>query len=120
VEEQVEPPADPPVNETEAIEQQVQDENVETPVVEEVKEEPAPVEAGPQYFVIAGSFSNLGNASDLQDQLKARGYEAEVMITENRMYRVSVASFATKAEGLQGLEEIQKQQGMESCWLLSN
>jgi len=120
VEEQVDSPADPQVDDTEATEQQVQDEAVETPVVEEAQEDQVPAEERPQYFVIAGSFSNLANASDLQDQLKGHGYDAEVMITENRMYRVSVASFATKAEGLEALEEIQKKQGMESCWLLSN
>jgi len=123
-EEQVASPADTPVEASENTEQQDEGEDVGTPVVEEVKEEvseePAPVEASPQYFVIAGSFSNLGNASDLQDQLKQRGFEAEVLITENRMYRVSVASYATKAEGQQGLATIKKQQGMESCWLLSN
>jgi cell division protein FtsN len=123
-EEQVDLPADTSVEATETTEQKVEGEDMETPVVEEAREEvgeePAPEEAAHQYFVIAGSFSNLGNASDLQDQLKQRGFEAEVLITENRMYRVSVASYATKAEGQQGLAAIKKQQGMESCWLLSN
>jgi len=123
-EEQVDPQADAPVDSTKTTEQQGEGEQLETPVVEEVSEEvseePTPVEPSHQYFVIAGSFSNLGNASDLQDQLKQRGFEAEVLITENRMYRVSVASYATKAEGQQGLAKIKKQQGMESCWLLSN
>ncbi len=123
-EEQVDLPDDTPVDPAETTEQQDEGEDMETPVVEEIREEvredPTPVEASHQYFVIAGSFSNLGNASDLQDRLKQRGFEAEVLITENRMYRVSVASYATKAEGQQGLEAIKKQQGLESCWLLSN
>jgi len=123
-EEQAAPPAGTPVDSAETAELEDEGEDVETPVVEEVREEvseePAPVEPTHQYFVIAGSFSNLGNASDLQDQLKQRGFKAEVLITENRMYRVSVASFATKVEGQQGLARIKEQQGMESCWLLSN
>ena len=82
--------------------------------------EPAPQDLSHHFFIIAGSFSNLGNASDLQDQLKQKGYEAEVMITENRMYRVSINSFATKAEGQKGLAEIKKKPGLKSCWLLSN
>lgn len=92
----------------------------ETPVSEEKTEEPVPVDVSHHFFIIAGSFSNLGNASDLQDQLKQKGYEAEVMITENRMYRISIASFATKAEGEKALSEIKKKAGLESCWLLSN
>lgn len=77
-------------------------------------------EVVPHFFVIAGSFSKLRNASDLQDKLNAKGFDAEVMITENRMYRVSVSSYATKAEGERGLAAIKKNPGLESCWLLSN
>ena len=82
--------------------------------------EPLPVESVHTYFVIAGSFKNLKNASDLQDQLNGRGFQAEVMITENRMYRVSVASYATKAEAEKGLYQITSEPGLQSCWLLSN
>jgi cell division protein FtsN len=95
-------------------------EATETPVSTDETVEPVPVDVSHHFFIIAGSFSNLGNASDLQDQLKRKGFEAEVMITENRMYRVSIRSFATKAEGVKGLAEIKKKPGLESCWLLSN
>lgn len=95
-------------------------EQSEDPVSEGDATESVTEEVVPHYFVIAGSFSKLRNASDLQDKLKAKGFEAEVMITENRMYRVSVSSYATKAEGERGLTEIRKTPGLESCWLLSN
>jgi len=87
----------------------------------ETEEEQAlPVEESNDFFIIAGSFSKLNNASDLQDQLKNQGYNAEMMITENRMYRVSVASFATKEEAERALAQIKTEAGMQSCWLLSN
>jgi cell division protein FtsN len=73
-----------------------------------------------KYFLIAGSFSHLKNASDLQDQLKAKGINAEVMITENRMYRVSVGSFATIGEAETELARVKSRPGLESCWILSN
>ena len=92
----------------------------QAPLERDETEELAPQQPEPAFFIIAGSFSNLGNASDLQDQLKQKGFEAEVMITENRMYRVSVASYLTKAEAEKGLSEIKKRPGLESCWLLSN
>jgi cell division protein FtsN/nucleoid DNA-binding protein len=82
--------------------------------------EPLPVDKTHSFFIIAGSFQNLKNASDLQDQLNARGYEAEVMVTENRMYRVSVASYASKEEAERGLFDITSEPGLQSCWLLSN
>jgi len=115
----VDPQVSTPVEETTTGELDAV-EAVETPVIEEEAEKPATEEMTNNYFVIAGSFSKLRNASDLQDKLKQKGYEAEVMITENRMYRVSVSSFATKAEGEKGLAEIKKKPGLESCWLLSN
>ena len=82
--------------------------------------EDLPVATDNKFFIIAGSFKHLTNASDLQDQLKARSYTAEVMVTENRMYRVSVASYATKDEAERALAGIKAVPGLESCWLLSN
>jgi len=73
-----------------------------------------------QYFLVAGSFRSLANASELQDKLKGRGYKAEVMMTENRMYRVSAASYATHSEAERALARIKSVPGLESCWLLSN
>jgi len=91
----------------------------EDPLVDET--DPAPlVEEADQFAIIAGSFRNLANASELQDKLKAQGYPAEVMITENRMYRVSVATYPTSREAEKGLENLKSKPGMESCWLLSN
>ncbi len=94
----------------------------EKPLVAEPEQStpPGDVPAEHKYFLIAGSFKNLANASELQDQLKARGYHAEVMVTENRMYRVSVTSYASKAEAERGLERIKSVPGLGNCWLLSN
>ncbi|MEN8226688.1 MAG: SPOR domain-containing protein [Bacteroidota bacterium] len=85
-----------------------------------ITEEPQPVVEKHNYFIVAGSFKHLQYASDLQDQLKARGYQAEVLITEDRMYRVSVASYATKDEAERALARVKADQGLQSCWLLSN
>jgi cell division septation protein DedD len=120
VEEVVEQEVTPPVDAESGTLEQDAGEAIETPVTSDETEEPAPAKLTPSYFIIAGSFSNLGNASDLQDRLKQKGFDAEVMITENRMYRVSVSSFTTKAEALKSLAEIKKKPGLESCWLLSN
>lgn len=86
----------------------------------EAIEDQAPVAEQNKYFLIAGSFTHLRNASDLQDQLIAKGIGAEVMITENRMYRVSVGSFATIREAEAALSRLKSRPGLESCWILSN
>ena len=84
------------------------------------EEQSLPVEETNNFFIIAGSFNKLKNASDLQDKLISRGFNAEVIITENRMYRVSVESYATKAEAEKELAKIKSQSDLQSCWLLSN
>jgi cell division protein FtsN/nucleoid DNA-binding protein len=96
------------VPETEEVETEAEEEQIQ------------PVEESDKFFIIAGSFSKLKNASDLQDQLNSRGYNAEVMITENRMYRVSVASYASKEEAENALSQLKSEPGLQSCWLLSN
>ena len=93
---------------------------VSEPESEVQQEKSQPPEVSNSFFIIAGSFTRLKNASDLQDELNNRGFSAEVMITENRMYRVSVASYATKAEAEKELAKIKSQSGLQSCWLLSN
>jgi nucleoid DNA-binding protein/septal ring-binding cell division protein DamX len=90
------------------------------PAIGEDTEQTELQEPSMKYFLIAGSFRNLRNASELQDQLKAKGYETEVMITENRMYRVSVASYVSKQEAEKALAGMKSVPGLESCWLLSN
>lgn len=119
-EEVVDQPEDPPAEEERAGTEEISGETDQQTENEEPAPEPVVEEVSPNFFVIAGSFSKLRNASDLQDNLKQKGYDAELMITENRMYRVSVSSYVTKAEAEKGLAEIKKKPGMESCWLLSN
>lgn len=99
--------------------QEVEPESQPEETVTEEDEDLPPAEEK-NFFIIAGSFSRLNNASELQDQLNSKGYNAEVMITENRMYRVSVASYASKEEAENALNRIKTEPGLESCWLLSN
>ena len=100
-------------------EQAVEEESPQEEAQAEMEQEPPPEETR-NFYIIAGSFSKLKNASDLQDQLNSMGYNAEVIITENRMYRVSLASYATKEEAEKALSQIKGEAGLESCWLLSN
>jgi len=101
-------------------EKPVTDSETEVSKPEPDVEQALPLEETKNFFIIAGSFNKLKNASDLQDKLNSRGFQAEVMITENRMYRVSVASYATKEEAEKALSQIKSEPGLQSCWLLSN
>ena len=107
------------VEQGEAISDQ-QDVETEVSKPEPDVEQALPIEETKNFFIIAGSFNKLKNASDLQDKLNSRGFQAEVMITENRMYRVSVASYATKEEAEKALRQLKSEPDLQSCWLLSN
>ncbi|MBN2698770.1 MAG: SPOR domain-containing protein [Bacteroidales bacterium] len=88
---------------------------------EEMQDEPIEeAVAAKKYFIIAGSFNRLQNASDLQDQLRAEGYPSEIIITENRLYRVSLYGYSTKREALEQWQRIIKDKRFENSWVLSN
>ena len=42
------------------------------------------------------------------------------MVTENRMYRVTVSSYVNKEEAEKDLAGMKAESGLESCWLLVN
>jgi cell division septation protein DedD/nucleoid DNA-binding protein len=91
----------------------------EIPAIAPEEVDPAPV-MSEKYYLIAGSFRNVVNASELQDKLNQQGYEAVVIATENRMYRVSVAAFSDKREAERELYRLKTQPGLQSLWLLAN
>jgi len=99
---------------------QTQPEEAQPEEAQPDEQEPDPVVVASNFYIIAGSFKHLQNASEMQDQLKARGYKSEVLITENRMYRVTVASFATEAEAEKVLSGMNSEAGLKSAWILTN
>lgn len=73
----------------------------------------------PRYYIIAGSFGDLDNATSLMDDLKSQGFPAELIRTENRMYRVAVKSYRSKQQAIDDLAYVKKYTGLEGCWVLS-
>ncbi len=72
-----------------------------------------------RYFIIAGSFQSLQNATEMLDKLEASGFPAEMIVTENRMYRVSLRSYADKDEALRELPRMKAESGIESAWVMT-
>lgn len=72
-----------------------------------------------RYFIIGGSFQKLPNATDLMNQLKSAGFPAEIIITENRLYRVSVKSYPTRDEAFNSLDDVKENAGLESVWVMT-
>jgi cell division protein FtsN/nucleoid DNA-binding protein len=89
----------------------------EEAAVEAPRDEP-PVQQN-SYFIIAGSFQNLQNATELMSKLKASGFPAEMIVTENRMYRVSIRSYADREEAIRELPRVKAESGMEGAWVMA-
>lgn len=78
-----------------------------------------PVETTNNFFIIAGSFAELQNATDLCESLKDEGFPAEIIKTESRLYRVAVQSYPEKQQASDDLAQIKKHPGLGGCWVWS-
>ncbi len=90
---------------------------IDKPASAEDTDTSVPVTTANRYFIIAGSFQNLQNASELLEQLKEKGYPAEMIFTESRLYRVAVKSYQTKQQAIQDLSRIKTDPGLEKVWV---
>ena len=110
-----------------AVEKEMKEEKRKPPADEQVAEQELPADEpgdqpkapGHKYFIIAGSFQSLQNASELMNELKAAGFPAELIITENRLYRVSVKSYAERDQAIRELPRIKAESGMEGAWVMT-
>ena len=104
-----------------SLEEKQQEELTPTPGNETIKESKQETQVVPEdhYFTIAGSFSNLANATELKVTLEAKGFPAEIIITENRMYRVSIQSYPTKEEAVNDLQRVRSGSGVSGAWVLT-
>jgi len=71
------------------------------------------------FSVVVGSFSLRANAEGLQQTLKSKGYDAQVVVNNSvspAMYRVVATTFDTKAEAASSRNALQEQ--YPGAWLL--
>jgi hypothetical protein len=69
------------------------------------------------FYVIAGSFSNKLNAEKLQNQLINNGYQATIIVRENKMFSVTYKSFSSEIEAEKLRKNIQKTSNPDA-WVL--
>jgi len=71
------------------------------------------------YSVVVGAFSLKANAEGLHSQLKAAGYDAQIVFNNDRkMYRVVAATFADKSSAARSRDEFRAK--YPDAWLLYN
>lgn len=89
---------------------------VEDPVVE--IQETVEINSSLSVHVVAGSFSNMINAQNLQASLNDLGFASQILPQKNGMYRVTVKSFASQELAASELESLRSQANNPSLWVL--
>jgi cell division protein FtsN len=69
-----------------------------------------------KYHVVVGSFKSQVNAKDLQSKLKKEGNSALVVINEQGMYRVLIASFNEYAQARSRISQLSER--FADAWVL--
>lgn len=69
--------------------------------------------------IIAGSFSNIENANNLQKKLVESGLPSQVLPVSNGMYRVAVKSYTDSSKATADLSSLKSQTGNNSLWVLN-
>ena len=89
--------------------------------LEKAKEESkslVPARTGKTYYIIAGSFENQVNAERLVQQLKSKGYNAQIADTNKYgMYRVAFEGYGKLSEAKDKLYAIRNDENAEA-WIL--
>lgn len=99
--------AEPETQEVSEEPVQVEPEIIEQPEPIKKKEESAPVPTSSEsgYHIIAGSFGNPDNAERFAEKLRNEGAPAK-LIMENGLHKVSLGSYATRAEAKEALNNL--------------
>ncbi|MFD2245014.1 SPOR domain-containing protein [Pontibacter ruber] len=103
--------------------------NQEVTLEEKVTEAPAETKAPVltinrktgRFYVITGGYSRLKNAEENRDEIGQKGFAAKVLVPGrgSRLYRVSVADFATAEEAQAAVPALRKTFG-ETIWVFNN
>jgi len=73
-----------------------------------------------KYHVVGGCFKIRENADKLAEKLIKQGYHAEVSAMGKSFFRVSVESYLTRTEAVQGLGKILEADPETSYWLMAD
>ena len=71
-----------------------------------------------EYHIIAGSFSVMKNADELQKELSLKGYPSLIINRGDGFFRVSALSFPDKGKAIQELEKFRKSTHYKAAWVL--
>ncbi|NDK54339.1 HU domain-containing protein [Pontibacter fetidus] len=91
-------------------------------IVEEIAEPVLTIsEKTDRFYIITGGYARLQNAETGRDAVRANGHDGKVLtpLKGSRLFRVSVADFATAEEAQGAMNQYRKTYG-DSIWVLNN
>ena len=71
-----------------------------------------------QFHIIAGSFKKMENAEKFCDDLKAMGYEPEIIVSDKNLLRISIYSYPDEISALKQLYKLRETSEIKSVWIL--
>ncbi|MGC9374902.1 MAG: SPOR domain-containing protein [Bacteroidales bacterium] len=71
-----------------------------------------------QFHIIAGSFKNMENAEKYCSNLKALGYEPEIIESDKNLLRISIYSYPDEISALKKLYKLRETSEIKSVWIL--
>jgi hypothetical protein len=72
-----------------------------------------------RYYIIAGSFKDMTKAEKRKEQLIKSGYQPEVLVIHDTIFRVSLASYIVRKEAVEEFIKISTSDSNMKIWLYS-
>ncbi|MFP4024994.1 MAG: SPOR domain-containing protein [Thiohalospira sp.] len=73
-----------------------------------------------QFHLIAGSFKKIENAEKFCNDLKAMGYEPEIIESGENLFRISIYSYSDEISALKKLYKLRETSEIKSVWVLKS
>ena len=71
-----------------------------------------------QFHIIAGSFKKMENAEKFCNELKAKGYNPEIIESDKNLLRISIYSYPDEISALKKLYQLRETSEIKSVWIL--
>ena len=71
-----------------------------------------------KYYIVAASFTTYDNALKMQDELKTKGFDSEIVTQTHEYYRVTMGSYTDKQQAMVELEKMKTITRNNALWLM--
>jgi len=85
---------------------------------EEEKQEEQPKPEFSKFYIIAGSFKQIENAEKFAEEIRAKGYNTEIIESGENLIRISIYTFTDETLALKELYKLRQKADLKSVWIL--